>query len=198
MVSMKYNFLIASFIISCGFSSYSFDHVKLSTKMGTVDCIRIVRGDLKDEQALFVKTFAAAYADIPLQTLGITDKSSFLASAFSGEVEDLHAGKPVAIFSAKINDTVVGYISFEQTPEGKTVYIRQLAVDPEFKGQGIGKSLVLLCQKYYPDAEKIILATRRVNQEARGFYTALGFNETTETPHGLNPERYVGYEQVIK
>lgn len=149
--------------------------------------------DLQQEEKLFIDSFSQAYKDIPLSLLGITHLTDFLQAAFADERIDLKSGKDFFIVDACVAGYLAGFISFEQQADN-VVYIRQLAVHPDFKGQGIGKVLVQICAEQFPTAHKIVLATRRVNQEALAFYKALHFHETQQVPHGLNPERYVGLE----
>lgn len=194
---MKYDFLALGLVLAQASLGYGVDEKTFTLKDNTqLLCQRMKSGHLEKEEALFVKAFSKAYEGISLETLKIKSLPEFLKGAFVDERDDLNNNKPMDFFIAKVGDGLVGLISFEKTGE-KTVYIRQLAVDPGLKGRGIGKALVSLCALQYPEVAQLILATRRINTEARGFYTALGFNETKQVPHDLNVERYVGFEKAL-
>lgn len=89
-------------------------------------------------------------------------------------------------------DKVVGVAIFE-FDHYPNLYVRELAVLPEYQRQGIGKNL-----SFGPvrdnSIERVSILTRRANTTAVAFYKALGFKETDYGHEGYDLVRYVGME----
>ena len=105
------------------------------------------------ERQVFLKTFAYAYKDIPLEKLGIIALTPFLESAFSREVDDFISKKPGTLFYRLIQSKgkkIIGSVSFDSDQANKTAYTRQFAVLPEFQSKGFAKKLVFALLKAIP------------------------------------------------
>jgi ribosomal protein S18 acetylase RimI-like enzyme len=76
------------------------------------------------------------------------------------------------------------------------LYIREMAVMPEYQRMGIGKVLAFAPLKDLPDLRKILIVTRRINKPAISFYEAIGFAHSDFCHATYNPERYLGMEWV--
>ena len=155
----------------------------------------ITQGDLAAERELFIKSFAQAYKDFTEQDLEIScTKDEFLENSFKDDREALKNGEDVYVVSIKEGDKVVGFASFDGINDVGEVYIRLLAVDPDYWYQGIGKQLVFAINQKISGIKKYVLVTRRINEMARKFYFKLGFKESDYIHEGLDPKKYVGYE----
>ena len=158
----------------------------------------VTSGALEEEKKVFIRAFQAAYEGIPLAVLNVESIEAFLEAAFEDEPLDLNnPNKNVSCAVAKKGEAIVGVIFFEPGLQENEVYIRQLAVEPAEQKQGIGQQLMMSIQTALPKTERLVVATRAVNVPARNFYKKIGFTECKEVPHGLNPERYVGYEKDL-
>ena len=77
-------------------------------------------------------------------------------------------GKQAAIFAAYDKNTMVGAaITYD---EGDSLYIWTLAVDQNYRGRGIGKRLISMCEKYALDnkipkiSSKVYAVSEAMNQ----------------------------------
>lgn len=61
--------------------------------------------------------------------------------------------------------------------DGHRGWVYYLAVDPAFRGKGIGRGLMQACEEWLRarDCPKIQLMVRGDNARARGFYAAIGY-----------------------
>jgi len=185
-------FLLSSyfFILSCGVQK---NEVPIALQW-------ISDSNLGQEEEVFVSSFLEAYKNFSEEQLKINkSKKEWLKNGFKAEQDEFEKenGK-VFIVSAKKNSKVVGFASFNETESKGEVYIRQLAVAPEYWKQGIGKKLVFSINKKISNIKKYVLVTRRCNFGAKNFYTNLGFKEFEYQHEGLDPKQYVGYELAIK
>jgi ribosomal protein S18 acetylase RimI-like enzyme len=87
----------------------------------------------------------------------------------------------------------VGMFEFLNYPE---VYVREIAVLPEFQRQGIGTQLTFAPLRSDSDIQKITLVTRHVNKPAVEFYKALGFDLSAYMHPEYDPAKYCGMEWV--
>jgi ribosomal protein S18 acetylase RimI-like enzyme len=91
-----------------------------------------------------------------------------------------------------VQDKIVGFIIFKKW-EGKSYYLAEMAVLPEYQGQGIGKQLVFSIFDKDQAAEKILLLTEKANKWAQSFYEKIGFERSVfQLPD--YPEGFMGYE----
>jgi len=158
--------------------------------------------NLEQEEEIFICSFLKAYENESEETLGVEpSKKQWLEDTFKEERNDFKKKSgEVFIVSAKKNSKVVGFASFNETKNEGEIYIRQLAVDPDHWGEGIGKALVFSINdnEKIGNINKFVLVTRRCNIGAKDFYIRLGFTETKYCHEGLDPKKYVGYEFVVK
>lgn len=153
-------------------------------------------GDLSEAQVVFNRAFKDAYKDVSLDVLKVESLDAFLQAAFEDEPLDLNnPSKKVVCAIAKEAGRTIGFITFEPTENSDEVYVRQLAVDPVVQKKGVGHKLMAAIDETFPKTKRIVLATRKVNTPACNFYKKQGFQECKQVPHGLNPERYVGFEK---
>ena len=133
--------------------------------------------DLKLEEEVFVRSFLEVYKDFSEEQLQIKrSKEEWLKIGFQKERDAFKKedGK-VLLVSAKKNSKVVGCALFEETENKGEVYIRELAVAPEYWQQGIGKKLVFSISEKISGIKKYVIVTRRCNARAKNFYAKLGF-----------------------
>ena len=78
---------------------------------------------------------------------------------------------------AEVEGRIVGYIIYWQLP--KEVDIHNLAVHPEYRRQGIGRSLLgsAIDSAKGQDCNRVTLEVRKSNQAAQQLYYSLGFVE---------------------
>jgi ribosomal-protein-alanine N-acetyltransferase len=82
---------------------------------------------------------------------------------------------------------VAGFLVTRRTAEGEAEVLN-LAVAPEFRGQGVGRALMgAFLDGFRGD---VFLEVRCTNSSARGFYKSLGFQELTlrKDYYGTPPE----------
>lgn len=110
-------------------------------------------------------------------------------ASFDYEKKEFETKNPAAYFiKAVIDEKSVGYASFEIQPDS-SAYMRQLTVDPDYQGMGIGKYLTYAIFSARPEVTTITLVTNRNDISAIGFYKHLGFVEVPVTPHKeFNPD----------
>jgi len=88
--------------------------------------------------------------------------------------EDLSDDKQDDIFIAIEGDKVIGCVMMHPL-DNKVIKLRQMAVDEDKQGKGIGKLLVQAAENFAweNDYDKIKLHAR---QHAQGFYTGMGYS----------------------
>jgi GNAT superfamily N-acetyltransferase len=172
-------------------------------KDGSHATLSICQDNLDAEKAVFNKAFTDAYSGTPIEPMILKKHptlNAFLAAAFEDEEADFKAQKRDALFvNAKdANGNVLGCVAFDKK-ENNTVYVRQLAVAPEFKGKGLGSLLMYTFLKVWPETYHVGLLTRKLNNMARAFYIALGYTEcsATEICTKLDPTVYTGYQRSL-
>ena len=156
--------------------------------------------DWEREEEIFVRSFLEVYKDFSEEQLGVKqDKEEWLRSAFRKKIDAFKKGDgKIFLASVKKGDKVVGFSAFNETENKGEVNIKQLAVDPEYWRQGIGKKLIFSINKKIDGIQKYVLVTRYINIGARNFYIKLGFKECGYECEGLDPKNYVGYELEVE
>ena len=108
-----------------------------------------------------------------------------------------------ALWVAEVEGRVVGTVSLSTQPEG--LYVRSMAVLPEFEGRGIGHRLLDALQEYAAGTgvERIFLYTLPFQFGARELYEKHGYTWVRDTPAeewygvpGLEMERFLGKENA--
>jgi GNAT superfamily N-acetyltransferase len=87
-----------------------------------------------------------------------------------------------ALWVAEVDDRVVGSVSLIKEPEG--LYVRSMAVLPEFQGRGIGHKLLGALHKYAAGTgvSRIFLYTLPFQLGARELYEKHGYTWVRDTP----------------
>lgn len=196
--SFKCNVIFALFWLT----SPIFTEINVQSQPTKIEFLQITAEDetyLQQAEEVFIKAFSKAYKDVSLATLKIENLNSFLKEAFNDAIIDLkNPQKNLSCFVATKDNKVIGVIFFAPTKQVNEVYIAQLAVDPAMQRFQIGTKLMDTVIQTYPQTKKIVLTTRKINEEARAFYTKSGFTLTTQVFEGYNPERYMSFEKKIK
>lgn len=81
-------------------------------------------------------------------------------------------------FVARVDESIAGYCTDER--RGKDIVIHALFVDSEFRGRGIGKSLIGSSLTRVADGGSAHLTVLAENLPARNLYQSLGFEVTNE------------------
>jgi RimJ/RimL family protein N-acetyltransferase len=136
-----------------------------------------------------------------------------------GSTYDLEAVRPLEQFAARIQHTVnkftlgcfdesqslIGTVNFVREDRPKTAHkgnIYGMYVEPGFRGQGIGKSLMVAlienATKECEGLEQIHLAVVCNNERAKRLYMSLGFEVYGVEPHALKLDgRYLDEDLMI-
>ena len=67
-------------------------------------------------------------------------------------------------------------LTWSQEAGGKVVWVEELYVLPEFRGQGIGKAFFGWLEQNYPDASRFRLEIEPDNHKAEALYRQMGFD----------------------
>ncbi|MEE3428302.1 MAG: ribosomal protein S18-alanine N-acetyltransferase [Ruminococcus sp.] len=118
--------------------------------------------------------------DNEIQCIAEIEKLSFSKPWSEESIKSSFNSESCKFYTAK-TDKIVGYIGVSiAADEG---YILNVAVHPDFRGQGIGRKLVtFLIEKYGESLRFITLEVRPSNIAAVKLYTSLGFNKVGERP----------------
>ncbi|NJN66029.1 MAG: GNAT family N-acetyltransferase [Chloroflexaceae bacterium] len=99
-----------------------------------------------------------------------------------GTALELTMVQDACFMAAELGNQIVGYAYVSIHNQGKLLHLVRLAVDPRYRGQGIGVRLVAevvaLGQRYR--TEVITLNTQSYNHEAQQIYRWFGFMKTGE------------------
>ena len=170
----------------------------------------ITEGNLIEEREVFSEAFNDVYQDISLEKLKIGQPGSKHQSlkdffkALMDEDEEALKSKTPDVYFIRVrdeNDKVLGYASFDVEEKERQIleaYIRLLAVAPLAQGKGIGRELVNSILEKQPHLSRLYLVTRRVNEQAIGFYKHIGFQESSDRHEGFDPTLYIGLEKILK
>lgn len=97
----------------------------------------------------------------------------------------------VVRLKATAEQQMVGFIAGEMRKAEKTAWIATVGVIPEYRRQGIGKTLLQLCEERL-EAEKISLNVRVSNTAAVRLYESFGYRRA-----GLWPRYYEDGEDAL-
>jgi len=127
--------------------------------------------------------------------LGVFKKYKYTSAAARAMLECALKDRRSKLVIATHHRTVVGFVWF--VPRGafdRSGYLRLLAVDAPFHGQGIGRRLMNFLEKRHLHSGGIVLLASSFNDDAQGFYERLGYRLVGELPNyvykGLNERIY--------
>ena len=91
------------------------------------------------------------------------------------------SGNPfVSCWMMERDGEIAGYAllahTWSQESGGEVVWVEELYVLPQFRGQGIGKSFFSFLHKTYPDASRFRLEIEPDNTRAAQLYQKMGYN----------------------
>ncbi len=89
-----------------------------------------------------------------------------------------------------MNDQFLGYIWIDLTGVFSTFpYVRSIAVNKNYRGQGIGKKLLSFFEELgFKQSSKLFLLVSDFNTRAKKLYTELGYQEMAVIPNLFKPE----------
>lgn len=188
---LPFLFFLALSIFS---QTYSEEFISKSGKL--ISLMPCQMEDLDECQGIFVNAFLLAYANFTPEELGIQDKTIFLKDAFSDVYDDFQIGEQ-KLFIAKYQEKLIGFVGFKKAEKPHQIYITQLAVDPNYWRQGIGKHLVFSAFNAFDHASSLVVICRKINEVAINFYQKLGFVSSSYLHPEYSAEKYIGYEWSI-
>ncbi|HEX4840407.1 MAG TPA: GNAT family N-acetyltransferase [Rhabdochlamydiaceae bacterium] len=148
---------------------------------------------------IFVDAHVKSYSKVPLDVLKMSSREevvTWLEDFFEARYADYKNSKNHLWFSAKVNGKTVGLLVLDITKHPEEIYIALLAVAPAHQGRGIASSMIHGLFDQFSTCGKFVLNTRHANEEAKGFYKALGFVPSSYLHEGLNRELYTGFEYI--
>ena len=145
-----------------------------------------------------VDAFIKCYDPIPVEVLGQTSREGmiqWLDVAFDEIYTNfLHAGERARWLTAKERGVPVGFLMIEMDHFPEEVYLAQMAVDPAYQRRGIATTMIFSLLDQLPETKKLVVITRKANEEAKALYRALGFTDSTYMHEGYSPQLYAGFE----
>lgn len=175
------------------------------------ETVRIAKLDVHDKEIfaqakdVFIKAFENAYKNFTPEQLYLTPKPgflpSFLQAAFEDEENDFNGQKDGSLFVVAHNshNKVIGFVAFDKDVHNNEskIYIRQLAIDPAYKNQGLGKLLCIDTVKEINEHKpaRVVVCTRKINEPAIQFYHKLNFKDASmdEVHPELPDYKYRGF-----
>ena len=131
-----------------------------------------------------------------------TYDSHILPEPNRGVIRDTLARHAVTgeLRAARYGDEVVGFVSFElergayESDETRGI-VRNVYVDPEYRGRGIGGALLDAAETALADAGATVIALEAMagNDRARGFYRRRGY-----APHRVQFEKPLDREAAVE
>ena len=117
------------------------------------------------------------------------------SEALDAVIADVEAG---VVLVAWRGGVAVGTARYELRPD--CLYVRRVAVPPEYRGQGIADALMLHIEGLARSLglDKVCLSTRRSLPRNLSFYLRLGYIITREEPHPNGPDWSVWFEKVLQ
>ena len=98
---------------------------------------------------------------------------------------------PTGIFVAQSDEKIIGYITTWNDPEASVGYIPNLAVDHNFRGQGLGRKLIKHALDHFRSIglQYARIETLDQNEVGQKLYPSLGFSEVARQIHYGMPLR---------
>lgn len=102
-----------------------------------------------------------------------------------GQVDADCDANPDGVIVAVDGERVVAYITTRLWQDTKMGWIPNLAVDPDYQGQGIGRKLLELALRYFREVgmTHAKIETLAVNEVGQHLYPSLGFEELARQVH---------------
>ncbi len=142
--------------------------------------VKITSKDLQQERAVFKRCWRSAYQDSSLRQLGFESLAQTLQQAFDQEEQDYSKQEPHRLFFHTIsNKQVVGYVSFEIKNQ-HAVYIRQIALLPEFCTVDAVKELIFVIFDHIGDISCVHMTLHRQAVQYLEISKELGFVPLSE------------------
>ncbi|QVK20944.1 GNAT family N-acetyltransferase [Mycoplasmatota bacterium] len=120
-------------------------HMGFTVKSEWIDCWHNDVKGIKYPENLSIKEIKDEYKELSVITENCTDLSRGFYSTSSEDIESIHKDINSTVLVFKINDQVVGgsllQIYGQDSAKGPVLWLKTLAVDPSYHGQGIGTSL---------------------------------------------------------
>ncbi|GIP53262.1 GNAT family N-acetyltransferase [Paenibacillus vini] len=79
------------------------------------------------------------------------------------------------VISAWNDDRLIGFVRVLSDKIFRSI-IYDLAIDPEFQDQGIGRELIKRCVEHFPDSEWLVQTTEKIS----GYYEKIGFKRQND------------------
>ncbi len=159
---------------------------------------------------LWMNTFDVLYKEYTPEQLYLKNTSEALTSllkiAFEGEEDDFNNDKEDVLFvvvSDVQTNEIVAFASYDinETSENKTMYIRQLALNKEYRNQGLGKALILDMVKIIAQNNPVLVTvcTRDINESAINFYHKLNFQDASikDIHPGWSEHIWRGFKLIV-
>lgn len=145
--------------------------------------------DLQRLQEITVASFEGVSIDRNIEVaFGLVGGRDWKARKARDVANDA-AACPEGIFVAEEEGQVVGYITTRPDPFTRIGRIPNLAVDPAFRGRGIGSALIERALDYLRAAGMAMAKIETLEQNERGqaLYPRFGFREVARQIHYVMP-----------
>ncbi len=170
---------------------------KSSSKNSSIDYKWVTEGGLEEEESVCFRAFKEAYKDFDLKEQKIDNLEQLLS--LEDDPKDLNnQEKEVYCRSAYVGNKVVGFATFDELDSSGKVYIRQMAVDPNYWGRGIGKQLTFSILKKLQEIKQLALIACSANTGAIDFYKKIGFTKSEYMHEGYDTKLYIGLECKVQ
>ncbi len=104
-----------------------------------------------------------------------------------------------SVFSLHIDGNVAGVCALKEDEHGE-FELTKMAVDPRFRGRGIGETLMEVVEVYARDTlklKKIYLISNTINAAAIRLYKRCGWTVSFEGPHPKYARADIGMEKAL-
>ena len=173
-----------------------------SVKIESMNAICMNNEQWQEVGKLWMVSFFNTYKSLPLSRID-SDIHGESEDALADWLKRLFAKDQVIalqnayVFTLVYKDgQLLGYTLHHVLAQSSIIHIHHFVVDPNFQGQGIGKTLLSAVIRNHPEIESIVLTTRILNAPAREFYKHQGFYEITE--HIDNVQFDPSYSVLLK
>lgn len=142
---------------------------------------------------VYLEAFRTLYT-----ALNVENRESHFQETMKHELELVKAHpKEIHWLVAMKGDRSVG-LSIYEFYTYPDIYVREVAVLPEYQRKGIGRELTFAPLRDLSDVRKVAIVTRKVNKPAIAFYESLGFHTSDFSHSEYDPHKYIGMEWIKK